>query len=225
MVSFIWLKMPYRCAFHWKRHDTLLKYDETKESETCGKASLFSDKMQDVFIRWDQWAEILSSESGLPSRIIIYDQLQMSAAVHHDDTRQSASPWCFREREWERECAGAAETWCWVTPLTSFPQAGLAGRCVRLRVGGSFSPWSWFHSFLLLWAENNTEKKKNKKKKQLVKSSWSLQTVRGAGSDHNSLLNHDLLRSPPGSSHSPHRNDSEPLIKIYDDDVLETPHC
>lgn len=27
----------------------------------------------------------------------------MSAAVHHDDTRQSASPWCFRERERERE--------------------------------------------------------------------------------------------------------------------------
>lgn len=122
---------------------------------------------QDVIIR-----DLLSCKSALGAvsrgpqqweRPLFQDHYLASAPkVSSCPPRQRWSE-CFREGERAREL----ETWCWVTPLTSFPQAGLAGRSVCLRVGSSFSPWSRFHSFLLLWAENNTDKQKKTKK-----SSW-----------------------------------------------------
>lgn len=105
--------------------------------EKCGNASLFSDKIQSrtcssVFINcWDQWAEVLSSESGLSSRVIIEDQLQTSAAVRHDDTHQSASPWCSRESETVRERQRRDGGWHHSPP--SLRPAWLAGA----------SGWEW----------------------------------------------------------------------------------
>lgn len=150
--------------------------------------------------RWDQWAEVLSSESGLSSRIIMYDQLQMSAAVRHGDTHQSASPWCFRETEG----GGAADMMLGDTthllpsgwPGWPMCPAGSRRLLLPLKPISLVSP--------SLSREQHRQKKIKIKNKQLVKSSWSLQTVRAAGSDHNSLCSiwtssdhHRDHRTPP----------------------------